>query len=215
MFNNLDSKQKIIFIICIIIMILVIIYYFFTIIDTGSVIEYEDTIIQENNETSSTVEDIETSIVVYITGEVISPGIVNLETNSRIQDAIDSADGLTENADLTNVNLAYVLSDGQKIYIPNKNDNGNLSIISGDDGDAIIKDNFSSGLSDNSNLEININTATQTQLEELPGIGPSTALKIIEYRNKHGKFNSIDDLKNVSGIGEKKFESLKEYVSVN
>ena len=214
MFNNLDSKQKIIFIICIIILILVIIYYFFTIIDTGSVIEYEDTIIQENNETSSTVEDIETSIVVYITGEVISPGIVNLETNSRIQDAIDSADGLTENADLTNVNLAYVLSDGQKIYIPNKDDNDNLSIISDDDGDAIIKDNFSSGLSDNSNLEININTATQTQLEELPGIGPSTALKIIEYRNKHGKFNSIDDLKNISGIGDSKFNKIKDYINI-
>lgn len=213
MFNNLDSKQKIIFIICIFIMILVIIYYFFTTIDDNSEIKYDDLIIEENNETSSTVEDIQTSIVVYITGEVISPGIVYLETNSRIQDAIDSADGLTKNADLTNVNLAYVLSDGQKIYIPNKNDD-NLSIISDDDGDAIIKDNYSSGLSDNNNLEVNINTATQTQLEELPGIGPSTALKIIEYRNKHGKFSSIDDLKNISGIGDSKFNKIKDYIVI-
>lgn len=214
MFNNLDSKQKIIFIICILGMILVIIYYFFTNLRDDSTIEYENLVVENFTENSLDISEESLPIIVYITGEVISPGIVHLNPGDRIQDAINLANGLTENADLSNINLAYILSDGQKIYIPNKNEHLDLPTISNDDGVAIVSDSSSSGLYDESTLKVNINSATQTQLEELPGIGSSTALKIIEYRNKNGKFKSIEDLKNISGIGDAKFNKIKDYISI-
>ena len=92
------------------------------------------------------------------------------------------------------------MHDAEKIFIPDFSDQ-NTTIIS------------SSNSSQNYNSKININTADESMLQELPGVGPSLAQKIITYREKNGKFSSIDDLKNVTGIGDKKFESLKDYIS--
>ena len=96
-----------------------------------------------------------------------------------------------------------MLEDGEKIYIPKK-------------GEDISKiDSISTNsLSLNKNSKININTATQTELEFIPGIGPSIALKIITYRNENGKFNSIEDVKNISGIGDSKYEKMKDYITI-
>lgn len=169
----------------------------------------------------------EKKIYVYITGEVNVPGVVILNEGSRIVDAINAAGGTTTKANTSKVNLVYVLEDGMKVNIPNNNDLKNnhdfeyITMNSGDGADA----DYSSGKKE-SNFEIeegnsykkysivNINTATQTELETLPGIGPSLALKIITYRKENGKFSSIDEIKNVSGIGESKFESLKSYITV-
>lgn len=185
--------------------------------------------LDKGNETTKQNEEnkieTENKIFVYITGEVKNPGIVKLNENSRIIDAINSAGGTTNNANISKINLAYVLKDGMKVNIPNKEDlknNNNFDYITMSSGDGKNDDipeseSSLSSKSDKSNTNksaVNINTATQTELETLPGIGPSTALKIINYRNENGKFSSIDEIKNVSGIGDSKFENIKKYITV-
>ena len=125
------------------------------------------------------------------------------------------AGGLKEDADLKQINLAYVLEDGMKINIPSKNESTNESRneASNNTENYIIKENLN--LSNNAKIsKVNINSATQTELETLPGIGPSTALKIINYRKEKGKFNKIEDIKNVNGIGEIKFNKIKEFIKI-
>ncbi|MBQ2835805.1 MAG: helix-hairpin-helix domain-containing protein [Clostridia bacterium] len=179
--------------------------------------------------------DDESKIYVYITGEVNVPGVVILNENSRIVDAINYAGGTTAKADISKVNLVYVLEDGMKINIPDSDDLKNnpdfeyITMSSGDGASAVSgrgdgvgsssvgsnggKGSSGSGFSSGYSV-VNINTATQTELESLPGIGPSLALKIINYRNENGKFSSIDEIKNVSGIGDAKFENMKSFITV-
>ena len=182
----------------------------------------ESVAVREENENAS---DLKNKIYVYITGEVAVPGVVVLSENSRIIDAINKAGGTTNKANVSKVNLAYVLKDGMKINIPNDSDlkeNSNLEYItmSSDDGknDNVFESTSSKPIAESNGFNniktVNINTATQTELETLPGIGPSTALKIINYRNENGKFKSIEDIKNVSGIGDSKFDTLKKYITV-
>lgn len=160
-----------------------------------------------NNENILEIEEVK-KIKIHITGEVNSPGVKELDEGSRIEDAINIAGGLTESANISNVNLAYPLEDGQKIYIPNINENIEEYIVK-ENGEGIVEDSKAS-----SSERININKADTNQLCELPGVGESLATRIVTYREENGKFKSIEDLKNVSGIGEKKFESLKEYIVV-
>lgn len=196
----------------------------------------EETEAEDNEEIEeANKENIEINkIYVYITGEVNNPGVVVLDEGSRIVDAINAAGGTTDKADISKVNLVYVLDDGMKVNIPNNNDlkNNNdfeyITMNSGDGGN----DDYSGGTEINSenNTElndsstsstyskkydiVNINTATQTELETLPGIGPSLALKIINHRKENGKFSSIEQIKDVSGIGESKYENLKKYITI-
>lgn len=146
-----------------------------------------------------------TKIKVYITGEVKNQGVIELEEGDRIADAIEKAGGQTEQASLKNVNLAYQLEDGQKIYIPNVNDN-----------ETEIIDDGASGVVDDTTKQtvVNINKADETELQSLNGIGESLATSIVQYRKENGKFETIEDLKNVPGIGDSKFENIKEYIKV-
>lgn len=206
----LNKKQKIIVVVLIIIMCIVIGYY---IISKTEKYDYSDiekisNIIEEDQEVDDNI--IENKIVIHITGEVEEEGVIELEKGARISDAIEEAGGTTEEADLSNVNLAYSLSDGQKVKIPNINEKDEeIIVVEEKAGDYIIIEGNKS-----KEEKININKATQTEIETLPGIGPSTALKIINYRNEHGKFKNIEDIKNVSGIGDSKFENIKEYICV-
>ena len=160
-------------------------------------------------------ENEEKMIIVHVAGFVESPGIVKLKEGSRIADAIEAAGGELLDADLSNVNLAYMLEDGQKLYIPGiseqKEGEENLGYITKESGNNIVvnekKEEGGSGL-------VNLNTASQTELEQIPGIGPSTALKIIEYRKENGEFKSIEDIKNVKGIGDSKYENMKNHITV-
>lgn len=175
-------------------------------------INKENTEIEDN--LSNTKENIEEKIVIYITGAVKNEGIYDMKKNSRIADSIEKAGGLTEEANIENINLAYILEDGMKIHIPKKNENFNE--IEDHTNAYLSKENTISENSKNTNNDekININTATQTELETLPGIGPSTALKIIEYRKENGKFNSIEDIKKISGIGDRKFSQIKDLIKI-
>lgn len=160
--------------------------------------EYADIYVEENSLDENEVQvDVE-KIKIHIIGEVASPGIYEIDAGSRIDDAIKCAGGATENADFDKVNLAYELSDGEKIYIPS---------IFDDEAEYTISN-------DVQNSKVNINKATSSELETINGIGPSLAEKIIAYRKENGRFSSIEDLKNVSGIGEKKYESIKDSVVV-
>lgn len=192
----------------------------------------ETTEVNTNQENEQIYKNTESSekIYVYITGEVNSPGVVLLNNGSRIVDAIEAAGGVTDKANITKVNLVYILQDGMKINIPNQNDlknNENFEYITMSSGDEKNDANINNSASNTSSEEsssnkesafkisvVNINTATQTELETLPGIGPSLALKIINYRKENGKFSSIEDIKNVSGIGDAKFENIKNYIRV-
>ena len=170
------------------------------------------------NTISTQSETNEETIVVHITGEIKKEGVIYLEKGSRIIDAIKKAGGATKQADLSQVNLAYELQDGQKIYIPNKNEEITEYIVDGKMSDTgSNKNSEKSSIEGNSNYEnvkININTATLAELDNLPGIGPAIAQKIIEYREEDGGFNSIEDLQNVKGIGQAKYEDIKERVTV-
>ena len=187
--------------------------------------ETSDVDIETNENSEAKVETNQEKIYIYVTGEVNIPGVVILNKGSRISDAINAAGGVTSNANTTKINLVYVLEDGMKVNVPSNDDlkkDSSFEYITKDSGEGAGDTNNLSadnGTSSNTKKErassiVNINTATQTELETLPGIGPSTALKIINYRKENGKFSSIEDLKNVSGIGDNKFEALKKYITV-
>lgn len=152
---------------------------------------------QNYNNEEKTVQ--ESKIKVHIIGEINSPGLYELGEGSRINDLILIAGGQTENANLNKVNLAYELSDGEQIYIPSIFDE---------------ETEYNNKESSSSSGKININKASLEDFQTISGIGPSLAQKIITYRNSIGKFSSIEELKNVSGIGDKKYESIKDFVSL-
>jgi len=206
----LNNKQKNILGVIVIIIIIFIGYYFVKKTENNNYDELdiieEDETIENNSEIEEEILD--KKIVIHITGEIENEGIIEIEKDSRIADVIDEAGGITSEADLSKVNLAYSVKDGQKIYIPNINDEEKEEYITEEAGQGVIKGEET--IID----RVNINTAKQTELETLSGIGPSTALKIINYRQENGFFKTIEDLKNVPGIGESKFENIKENICV-
>ena len=119
-----------------------------------------------------------------------------------------------DEADITNINLAYIIEDGMKIHIPSKEEKESTIIVESNIDSGTVEQSNEIKSNNNKKLKININTATKTDLETLPGIGESTALKIIEYRKEKGKFKLIEDIKQVNGIGENKFNKIKELITV-
>lgn len=211
--NNLSKSQKTILIIIMVIIIGIIGYYVYgnNVEKNNNNIANEEEILVKENEQN---KEKEKKIVVHITGAIKKEGVFYLNENSRVTDAINEAGGVTDDADMSKINLAYILEDGMKIKIPSIND------IEEQDDDVesekfveIVGEDTTKSEFGKSKL-ININKANQTELETLPGIGPSTALKIISYREENGKFSSIEDLKNISGIGESKFENIKNLICI-
>lgn len=143
-------------------------------------------------------------IMVHIDGEVINPGVVELYEGARVIDVINIAGGLTQYADEKRINLAKKIYDEEKIYIPKIGEEISESEIT-----SVNQNNDKT----TSQTKININTATKEELQKLSGIGPVLAERIIEYRQS-SKFSSIDDIKKVSGIGNKKFEAIKDNIVV-
>ena len=149
------------------------------------------------------------TIFVDIGGAVKNPMLAELPEGSRVEDAIEEAGGLKNDADLSSINRAEFLNDGDKIYIPETASSGDSS-DTGDSGSGV---SVSSSSGKSANGKININTADSATLQEISGIGPVTAQKIIDYRSDNGRFKTIEDIKNVSGIGDKTFENLKDYIT--
>ena len=218
-------NQKTTFYIFIITIIAIAIYYTFIKKEDYLESNYNLNILTSNEENSNTQDnsldeksnDVSNKIVIYITGTIKNEGVYELEENSRIADSIEKAGGLTEEANINNINLAYVLQDGMKVYIPKKgesvnemNDNTNVYVSR---EESVTKNSEKIGSNSNTD-KININTATQKELETLPGIGEATAVKIINYRNKNGKFSCIEDIKKVSGIGDSKYYKIKDLIRV-
>ncbi|MDO5724864.1 MAG: DUF655 domain-containing protein [Tissierellia bacterium] len=139
------------------------------------------------------------NIYIHLSGQVKFPGLIEIEEGKRLFEAVNKAGGLTDEADMDRINLSIKLSDEQKIYIPKVGEEVT-------DEKLLILDTDKPSL-------ININTADKSLLMTLPGVGEKTADKIIEYREKQ-KFKTIEDLKNVPGIGNKKYEELKEQITV-
>ena len=158
----------------------------------------------EDIEDTSIIEEEETIIMVHISGQVYKPGLVELEAGQRLTDAVELAGGLRKDADIDRINLAKKLVDEEKIYIPKIGEEPLEEISTIGVNDLNIED--TSG-------KININTCTKEALISLPGIGEVTASKIIEYREST-PFKKIEDIKSVSGIGEKKFQAIKELIIV-
>ena len=151
-------------------------------------------------------------VIIHIAGAVKNPGVYQLKPTDRIVDAVKIAGGETEEANLDLINLAVLLKDGQKIIVPYK-----TYSETGEEIDANIYNHVASAYSSSpvsASAKININTANATMLQTLSGIGPVLSERIIEYRNQNGLFGVIDDIKDVSGIGEKKFEGIKDLICV-
>ena len=142
-----------------------------------------------------------TTICVYVCGAVAQEGVYELPDGSRLADALESAGGYAENAVHGYLNLAEPLVDGERIYFPYLDEEESLDMASGDHSES------GSGL-------VNINTAGADELKTLSGIGDSRAADIIAYREANGSFGSIEDLMNVSGIGESIFNKIKPYITV-
>jgi competence protein ComEA len=139
-------------------------------------------------------------IVVEIKGEIMNPNIYWLKEESIIEDLISEAGGLRPDADMSKINRAEKLKNHQSINIANKNQAKEVATASTTDEKA--------------SLIININTASEAELDTLPGIGPSRAKDIISYREEKGGFNAIEDIKNIKGIGEASFEKLKDKITI-
>lgn len=154
------------------------------------------------------LRDISVKPVVFVSGAVAVPGVYQLEIGARARDAVAAAGGFTDKAETSAVNLATVIKDGQQIAIPELGESGNVvyGIKDGSGYDAFGDD---PGRMDADRIHsVNINSADAETLDTLPGIGPAIAEKIVAYRKANGPFHSIDELKNVSGIGESKYQDL-------
>jgi competence protein ComEA len=144
-------------------------------------------------------------LYVHVLGAVVRPGLYTLPAGSRVVDAVGAAGGLTSDAEQSGVNLARLLSDGEQLVVPHV---GDPVTAPGSGGSASGSEAGMPGGT------VNLNTATEEQLETLPRIGPAMAAKILAWRADNGRFTSVDDLMNVSGIGQKTFDGLKDQVSV-
>jgi competence protein ComEA len=162
-------------------------------------------IISTTNEASNVIDEstIIPQIIIDISGEVLEPKIISLPEGSRVYEAIQLAGGLKKTAAIDEINQAAILNDGEKIIIPKigaQNISNNTSTIN--------------NTLSNSKRLININTADAELLDSIQGVGPTTAQNIINYRTNIGKFTKIEDIKNVTGIGDKTFEKLKGQICV-
>ena len=155
---------------------------------------------EDGNQKEEVVE--QDLITVDVKGAVKSPGIYDLPVGSRINDAVQKAGGLTDNADSKSINLAQKISDEALVYVPTKEEVAN-------------QESYSNATGNKESKKVNLNKASLEELKQVKGLGAKRAQDIIDHRESNGKFKSVDELKKVSGIGAKTIEKLKEYVTVD
>ena len=169
----------------------------------------DSTVVIKADQKEDTEQARETEIYVHVCGCVKKPGVYRLHFGARTQEAIDAAGGLTAEADVTGLNRASKITDGQKIHVPTVGEQQAAAAVDGGESGAAA----TPGAGSSSGL-VNINTASAAELQTLSGIGPSMAQSIIDERTKNGAFASVDDLMRVSGIGEKKLAKIKDCICV-
>ena len=155
---------------------------------------------EDGNQKEEVVE--QDLITVDVKGAVKTPGIYDLPVGSRINDAVQKAGGLTDNADSKSINLAQKISDEALVYVPTKEE-------------ATSQESQSNPPNNKESKKVNLNKASLEELKQVKGLGAKRAQDIIDHRDSNGKFKSVDELKKVSGIGAKTIEKLKEYVTVD
>ena len=190
-------RKQLIVLLTIIAIVAAITYY---VDESGKSVELEAASTNENMTVSPMTVENGNKLVVYVTGAVNSPGVIELPEGSRIVDAVNKCGGMNESADPENINMAQKVTDGSQIKIPDKS---NSDTAAGNAPAAADK----SG-------RININTADETELDKLPGVGPAMAKRIVEYRQNNGRFQSAEDLKKVRGIGDSKYTALKDKITI-
>ncbi|HEM3116844.1 TPA: helix-hairpin-helix domain-containing protein [Streptococcus suis] len=162
---------------------------------------------EQTEEISTEVSEEPSQLVVDVKGAVDKPGLYTLEAGARVNDAVEAAGGLTSQADPKSINLAQKLSDEAVVYVASKDEN--ISVVA-----STTTSSAMSQEEKNTSL-VNLNTATEADLQTISGIGAKRATDIIAYREANGGFKSVDDLNNVSGIGDKTMESIRPYVTVD
>jgi len=162
---------------------------------------------RQSNALDSLTTSNPTPVVIYVTGAVKNPGVVELNSSQRLKDAIDMAGGFTEDADIGSINLAEFVKDEQHYVVTKIGETPSPQTVSSNTGTTTPN-------TANNNALININTATKEELKSLNGIGDALSQRIIDFREQNGAFSDIESIKNVSGIGEKKFEGIKDYITV-
>jgi competence protein ComEA len=160
-----------------------------------------------------------TEVTVHVAGAVVGPGVVTLPGGARVADAIAQVGGLTADADPTRVNLARPLVDGEQILVLREGEEPPPPLAGSANGDPAVGSTGAGGEASGGGAaaaggQVDINTAGSTDLETLPGIGPALAARIISHREAHGPFREPGDLRDVSGIGEKRFQDLAPLVTV-
>jgi competence protein ComEA len=155
-------------------------------------------------------------VIVYVTGDVKRPGVYEMTATARVADGISRAGGALADADLEQLNLAQPLADAMKVDVPKKGEHPAFAGFESDSYSQPASHRARHGGRSSHKLApgqtLDINTASEAELTQLPGVGPSLAARIVEYRTENGPFQSIDDLQNVSGIGPSKFDKMAPYV---
>ena len=146
-------------------------------------------------------------IVVYVTGAVNRPGVVQLAEGARAKDAVDACGGFLSTADTNGVNLAQKLKDGMQVTVPEKSPQGMAVQGAAGGAQAGAAKSLPEGM-------VNINTADEKELDKLPGVGPAMAKRIVEYRTENGAFQAPEEIKRVKGIGDAKYEKMKDKIAL-
>lgn len=174
----------------------------------------------KNNDKKEKIEDEKENIsnkeiTVYVSGEVNKSGVVTLKEGDRLAVAVEKLGGTTKKADLNNINLAIRVKDEEHYIIPKIGEAKQEDLKDVNNTKDIENAEIKNENTEKDSSKININTATLEELDKLPGVGEATANKIISHREENGQFKNIEDIKNVNGIGDKKFENMKELICVN
>lgn len=149
----------------------------------------------------------ESEIVVYVAGAVNRPGVVQLAEGARAKDAVDACGGFLPTADTNGVNLAQKLKDGMQVTVPEKSPQGTAAQGAAGGAQAGAAKSLPEGM-------VNINTADEKELDKLPGVGPAMAKRIVEYRMENGAFQAPEEIKRVKGIGDAKYEKMKDKIAL-
>ncbi|QED48706.1 helix-hairpin-helix domain-containing protein [Cytobacillus dafuensis] len=208
---NFIKEHKLYFSLGIGALIIVIYFVFQPFEEQGIPFEEQEDFMKMEDESLVETAEVEISdetVIVDVKGAVMKPGVYEAEQNDRVIDLINMAGGLNETADEAKINFAMRVEDEMVIYIPKVGED-----VEESGTELLVGASAASGQAKNDG-KVNLNTANETELQTLPGIGPAKASAIIEFRETNGPFKVIEDIKSISGIGDKTFEKLKDSIKV-